>query len=37
MGYASVLALVLFVIVMALTTLMFSWAQRSVYYAGAEK
>ena len=37
MGYASVLALVLFVIVMVLTTLMFAWAQRAVYYAGTER
>lgn len=37
MGYASVLAIVLFVIVMILTIVMFSWAQRSVYYAGSEK
>ncbi|MDQ5823188.1 MAG: sugar ABC transporter permease [Chloroflexota bacterium] len=36
MGYASVLALLLFVIVMILTTLMFYFGQRSVYYAGGD-
>lgn len=36
MGYGSVLALLLFVIVMILTTLMFYFAQRSVYYAGGD-
>ena len=36
MGYASVLALVLFVIVMILTTLMFSFVQRGVYYASTD-
>lgn len=36
MGYASTLALVMFVIVMVLTTLLFSFGQRSVYYAGGE-
>ncbi|MBX3086135.1 MAG: sugar ABC transporter permease [Anaerolineae bacterium] len=37
MGYASVLAIVLFVIVMIMTTIMFYWGQRQVYYAGAER
>jgi multiple sugar transport system permease protein len=37
MGYASVLAIVLFVIVMLMTTIMFYWGQRQVYYAGAER
>jgi multiple sugar transport system permease protein len=37
MGYASVLALVLFAIVMSMTALMFFWGQRAVYYAGAER
>ncbi len=36
MGYASVLALLLFVIVMILTTMMFYFGQRSVYYAGGD-
>jgi multiple sugar transport system permease protein len=36
MGYASALALLLFVIVMVLTTILFSYGQRSVYYAGGE-
>jgi multiple sugar transport system permease protein len=36
MGYASVLALVLFGIVMILTTLMFRFLQRSVYYASSD-
>lgn len=36
MGYGSVLALVLFVIVMILTSLMFYFGQRSVYYAGGD-
>jgi multiple sugar transport system permease protein len=36
MGYASVLALLLFVIVMILTTIMFYFGQRSVYYAGGD-
>jgi multiple sugar transport system permease protein len=36
MGYASVLALLLFVIVMVLTTIMFYFGQRAVYYAGGE-
>ncbi|MBN9389249.1 MAG: sugar ABC transporter permease [Chloroflexi bacterium] len=36
MGYASTLALLLFVIVMILTTLLFRFGQRSVYYAGGE-
>jgi multiple sugar transport system permease protein len=36
MGYASVLALLLFAIVMILTTLMFYFGQRSVYYAGGD-
>jgi len=37
MGYASVMALILFVIVMVCTTLMFTLGQRRVYYAGAER
>ena len=37
MGYASVMALILFVIVMICTTVMFTWGQRRVYYAGGEK
>jgi multiple sugar transport system permease protein len=37
MGYASVMALILFVIVMICTTAMFTWGQRRVYYAGGEK
>jgi multiple sugar transport system permease protein len=37
MGYASALALVLFVLVMMMTGLMFYFAQRSVYYAGADR
>jgi ABC-type sugar transport system permease subunit len=36
MGYASVLALVLFVIVMALTSAMMYFGQRAVYYGGGE-
>ncbi len=36
MGYASVLALVMFVLTMIATGLMFFFAQRMVYYAGAE-
>lgn len=36
MGYGSVLALLLFVIVMILTSLMFYFGQRSVYYAGGD-
>jgi multiple sugar transport system permease protein len=36
MGYASVLAMVLFVIVMLATALLFFFAQRMVYYAGGE-
>jgi multiple sugar transport system permease protein len=36
MGYASVLALVLFGIVMILTTLMFRFLQKSVYYASSD-
>lgn len=36
MGYASVLALVLFVIVMALTGLLFGVGQRIVYYAAGD-
>ncbi|MEA2575598.1 MAG: multiple sugar transport system permease protein [Chloroflexia bacterium] len=36
MGYASVLALLLFAIVMILTSLMFYFGQRSVYYAGGD-
>jgi multiple sugar transport system permease protein len=37
MGYASVLAIVLFAIVMILTVLMFFWGQKAVYYAGGER
>jgi multiple sugar transport system permease protein len=37
MGYASVLALVLFAIVMIMTAIMFSWGQRMVFYAGSER
>ncbi len=37
MGYASVLAVLLFVIVMICTGLMFFFGQRMVYYAGAER
>jgi multiple sugar transport system permease protein len=33
MGYASVLAVILFVVVMAMTAFMFYWGQRTVYYA----
>jgi multiple sugar transport system permease protein len=36
MGYASVLALVIFVITLIITGLMFFFAQRMVYYAGGE-
>lgn len=36
MGYASVLALLLFAIVMLATALLFFFAQRLVYYAGGE-
>ena len=36
MGYASVLALVIFVITLLITGLMFFFAQRMVYYAGGE-
>ena len=36
MGYASVLAIVLFVIVMILTTAIFYFGQKAVYYAGSE-
>ncbi|MDQ6740889.1 MAG: sugar ABC transporter permease [Actinomycetota bacterium] len=36
MGYGSVLALLLFVIVMVLTAAMFGIGQRAVYYAGGE-
>jgi multiple sugar transport system permease protein len=36
MGYASVLALVLFVIVMTLTALLFGVGQRIVYYAAGD-
>ncbi|HMA35588.1 MAG TPA: sugar ABC transporter permease [Chloroflexia bacterium] len=36
MGYASALALLLFVIVMILTAIMFGVGQRVVYYAGGE-
>ena len=37
MGYASVMALILFVIVMICTTIMFTWGQRRVFYASADK
>ncbi len=37
MGYASVMALILFVIVMICTTIMFTWGQQRVYYAGGER
>jgi len=37
MGYASVMALILFVITMICTTVMFTWGQRRVYYAGGER
>jgi multiple sugar transport system permease protein len=37
MGYASTLSLLLFVIVMILTTLMFKFLQRSVYYAAGDR
>lgn len=33
MGYASVLAIILFVVVMTMTAIMFYWGQRTVYYA----
>ena len=36
MGYASVLSLLLFVIVMSLTAFMFAVGQRAVYYAGGD-
>jgi multiple sugar transport system permease protein len=36
MGYASVLALLLFVIVMVLTAVLFRVGQRAVYYGGGE-
>lgn len=36
MGYASTLALLLFVVVMIITSLMFKYLQRNVYYAGGE-
>jgi multiple sugar transport system permease protein len=36
MGYASVLALLLFAIVMLLTAIMFRFGQQSVYYGGGE-
>lgn len=37
MGYASTLALLLFVIVMILTTLMFTFLQKNVYYASGDR
>src|SRR5260221_6785609 len=37
MGYASVLALVLFVLILILTAFMFYFAQRTVYYAGTDR
>jgi len=36
MGYASTLALLLFIIVMVLTATMFAFGQRIVYYAGSD-
>lgn len=36
MGYASVLALLIFVVTMAATALLFFFAQRMVYYAGGD-
>ncbi len=36
MGYASVLALVIFIITLIITGVMFFFAQRMVYYAGAD-
>ncbi len=36
MGYASVLAMVIFVVTMAATGLLFFFAQRLVYYASGE-
>ena len=36
MGYASVLAMVIFVVTMAATGLLFFFGQRLVYYAGGE-
>jgi len=36
MGYASVLALLMFVIVMTMTAILFKFGQRFVYYAGGE-
>ena len=36
MGYGSVLALLMFLIIMALTALLFIFGQRAVYYAGGE-
>jgi multiple sugar transport system permease protein len=36
MGYGSVLALVMFVIIMVLTGLLFTFGQRAVFYAGGE-
>jgi multiple sugar transport system permease protein len=36
MGYGSVLALLLFVIVMLLTAMLFRFGQRAVYYGGGE-
>lgn len=37
MGYASVLAMVIFVVTMVATGLLFFFAQRMVYYAGGER
>ncbi len=37
MGYASVLAVVLFVLVMGLTAVMFRLGQRGIYYAGSDR
>ena len=37
MGYAAAIAWVLFVIVLALTLLLFAFARRRVYYAGGER
>jgi hypothetical protein len=36
MGYASVLALIMFAASMIATALLFFFAQRNVYYAGGE-
>lgn len=36
MGYASVLAILLFTVVMICTALLFGFGQRGIYYAGGE-